>query len=175
MTTLDLIFETLAERPDLHVRSSALYRLFQATARTAIEQLFEATERAAQPFGPFGSLSMPYTKMGSIDSLDLFGVDELIIFAFYNANTDTTPDVIRGLFSDPRLKVVRQAKPISVAENWTAALQASRGDYAVTFISDSLTLTEMSVAVIIGVGSDIGRELALDADFVYSSPEEGVT
>jgi FkbM family methyltransferase len=29
---------------------------------------------------------MPYTKMGAIDSLDLFGVDELIIFAFYNAN-----------------------------------------------------------------------------------------
>ena len=86
MTTLDLIFETLAERPDLHVRSSALYRLYQATARTAVEQLFSATERVVQPFGPFGSLSMPYTKMGAIDSLDLFGVDELIIFAFYNAN-----------------------------------------------------------------------------------------
>ena len=46
-----------------------------------------------------------------------------------NANTDTTPDVVRGFSSDPRLKVVRQAKPISVAENWTAALQVSSGDY----------------------------------------------
>lgn len=86
MPTLDLIFEALAERPDLHVRSSGLYRLYQATARTAVEQLFSATERVVQPFGPFGGLSMPYTKMGAIDSLDLFGVDELIIFAFYNAN-----------------------------------------------------------------------------------------
>lgn len=86
MPTLDLIFEALAERPDLHVRASALYRLYQAMARTAVKPLFSATERVVQPFGPFGSLSMPYTKMGAIDSLDLFGVDELIIFAFYNAN-----------------------------------------------------------------------------------------
>jgi FkbM family methyltransferase len=86
MPALDLIFEALAERPELHVHSSALYRLCKATARAAVEQLFSATERVAQPFGPFGSLSMPYTKMGAIDSLDLFGVDELIIFAFYNAN-----------------------------------------------------------------------------------------
>ncbi len=86
MPTIDLIFETLAERPDLHVRSSALYRLYQATARAAVEPLFSTADRVARPFGPFGSLSMPYTKMGAVDSLDLFGVDELIIFAFYNAN-----------------------------------------------------------------------------------------
>lgn len=86
MPTLDLIFEVLAENPNLHIRSSALYRLYQTTARTAIEQLFSVTDRVVRPFGPFGSISMPYTKMGAIDSLDLFGVDELIIFAFYNAN-----------------------------------------------------------------------------------------
>jgi len=86
MPTLALIFEALAERPELHVHSSAFYRLCKATARAAVEQLFSASERVAQPFGPFGSLSMPYTKMGAIDSLDLFGIDELIIFAFYNAN-----------------------------------------------------------------------------------------
>lgn len=86
MPTLDLIFEALAERPEMHAHSSAFYRLCKVVGRTAIEQFFSATERVAQPFGPFGNLSMPYTKMGSIDSLDLFGIDELIIFAFYNAN-----------------------------------------------------------------------------------------
>jgi FkbM family methyltransferase len=86
MPALDLVFAALAERPELHAHSSALYQLCKATARPAVEQLFSAAERSAQAFGPFGSLSMPYTKMGAIDSLDLFGLDEMIIFAFYNAN-----------------------------------------------------------------------------------------
>ena len=86
MPALDLIFAALAERPELHGHSSALYQLCKATARPAVEQLFSAAERVVQPFGPFGSLSLPYTKMGAINSLDLFGLDELIIFAFYNAN-----------------------------------------------------------------------------------------
>jgi FkbM family methyltransferase len=94
MPALDLIFETLAENPARHVHSSALYRLCKATARSAVEELFSSTERVAQPFGPFGDISMPYTKMGNINSLDLFGVDELIIFAFYNANRGRYRNVI---------------------------------------------------------------------------------
>lgn len=86
MSTLDLIFETLAENPARHIRSSALYRLCSVSARAAIEQMFASVQRVPQPFGPFGEISMPYTKMGAIDSLDLFGLDELIIFAFYHAN-----------------------------------------------------------------------------------------
>lgn len=35
---------------------------------------------------PFGELHFPYVKMGRIDSLDLFGTTELIIFAFYFHN-----------------------------------------------------------------------------------------
>lgn len=86
MTTLEPIFNALAESPGLHVRTSAFYELCRVTVRPIIEQLFASPVRADRPFGPFGSISMPYTKMGAIDSLDLFGVDELIIFAFYNAN-----------------------------------------------------------------------------------------
>ncbi len=36
-----------------------------------------------ESFGPFGRLIFPYQKMGKIDSLDLFGITELIIFALY--------------------------------------------------------------------------------------------
>jgi len=36
--------------------------------------------------GPFGTIDLPYTRMGAIDSVDLFGLDELLIFAFYWAN-----------------------------------------------------------------------------------------
>ena len=94
MTTLDLIFETLAENPSQHVHSSALYRLSKSTARSAVEELFSSTERIAQPFGPFGNISMPFIKMGAINSLDLFGLDELIIFAFYHANRTRYHNVI---------------------------------------------------------------------------------
>lgn len=37
-------------------------------------------------FGPFGRIDFPYRRMGAIDSVDLFGLDELLIFAFYWAN-----------------------------------------------------------------------------------------
>jgi FkbM family methyltransferase len=36
--------------------------------------------------GDLGQLRFPYTKMGKIDSLDLFGLDELILFSFYWKN-----------------------------------------------------------------------------------------
>lgn len=85
-TTLDLLFDALSENPAAHSPSTAFYRLCKATARSAIQPLFASAERTKQQFGPFGELSLPYTKMGAIDSLDLFGVDELIIFAFYQTN-----------------------------------------------------------------------------------------
>lgn len=94
MATLDLVFDALAESPELHVRSSAFYQLCKATTHVAIEQLFSSAERVTQPFGPFGDISLPYTKMGAIDSLDLFGLDELIIFAFYYANRARYRNVI---------------------------------------------------------------------------------
>jgi FkbM family methyltransferase len=37
-------------------------------------------------FAGIGRLDFPYVKMGNIDSLHLFGVDELIILAFYKHN-----------------------------------------------------------------------------------------
>lgn len=36
--------------------------------------------------GPFGAIDLPYCRMGAINSVDLFGLDELLIFAFYWAN-----------------------------------------------------------------------------------------
>ncbi|MEQ1591150.1 MAG: glycosyltransferase family 2 protein [Thiobacillaceae bacterium] len=57
-----------------------------------------------------------------------------------NANTDATPDIIRGFSGDSRLKVMRQTTPISVSENWTAALQASSGDYVLMMGDDDYLL-----------------------------------
>ena len=42
----------------------------------------------AVELGSFGPIVFPFTQMGAISTLDLFGLDELIIFAFYWANRD---------------------------------------------------------------------------------------
>lgn len=57
-----------------------------------------------------------------------------------NANTDATPNIIRGFSDDSRVKMIRQDTPISVSENWTAALQASSGDYVLMMGDDDYLL-----------------------------------
>lgn len=86
MSNFDLLFAALAESPNLHAPGTAFYRFCKPAARAAIEPLFSSPDRIGRDFGPFGTISLPYTRMGAIDSLDLFGLDELIIFAFYHAN-----------------------------------------------------------------------------------------
>jgi FkbM family methyltransferase len=85
---MDLLFAVLEEYPRLHAPTSSAYRLVKSVARSQIEGLFSGADRISKDFGPFGALSMPYTRMGAIDSLDLFGLDELIIFAFYHRNRE---------------------------------------------------------------------------------------
>lgn len=43
-----------------------------------------ATDRG-DTFGPFGKLEFPFVQMGAVSSLDLFGLDELILFSMYRA------------------------------------------------------------------------------------------
>jgi len=86
MSQLDLLFAALRESPRTHAPGTALYQFYKVAARAQIEPLFAGAEPAPREFGPFGPLILPYTKMGAIDSLDLFGLDELIIFTFYHAN-----------------------------------------------------------------------------------------
>ncbi len=86
MSKLDDIFSALSHDRAGHVPGSEAYLKLKAEAREQIEGLFRSAEAKPQPFGPFGPITLPYARMGAIDSLDLFGLDELIIFAFYNAN-----------------------------------------------------------------------------------------
>lgn len=57
-----------------------------------------------------------------------------------NANTDATQSVVCEFSSDPRLRVILQSTPISVSENWTAALKASSGDYVLMMGDDDYLL-----------------------------------
>ena len=84
---INQLIEALPEVSSHHSRTSNLYVILDNTAKTCVKNSkLSSKENTEINFGNFGSLIFPYFKMGEIDSLDLFGLDELIIFSFYWAN-----------------------------------------------------------------------------------------
>jgi len=77
----------LAAYPQYHARDSVFYRFVEGLAKQAFHEAqpsFAAGE--AVTIGEVGPVFLPYEKMGAIDSIDLFGLDELLMFAFYYRN-----------------------------------------------------------------------------------------
>lgn len=83
---IDDLFDAIPRLPHAHATSGAVWRLWNRLARQSVVECFSSPEGAPIPFGPFGPLNFPYVAMGNVTSLDLFGLDELILFAFYAAN-----------------------------------------------------------------------------------------
>jgi FkbM family methyltransferase len=80
---LEDIIMVIPEIVEHHSPESHLYTLLKRIVRKEVEALFSSSEIEPVQFEPFGSLVFPYFKMGAIDSLNLFDLDELIIFCFY--------------------------------------------------------------------------------------------
>lgn len=94
MTVLKTLIEDLPTIKDYHVPSHPCYQLLHKLAREEVNRLFPKEEIDAKPFGLFGDLTFPYFKMGAIDSLNLFALDELIIFSFYWHNRNKYKKVL---------------------------------------------------------------------------------
>src|SRR5690349_11853642 len=87
LSDLGALFERLIASPGDHAPGGAHYQALAAEWIAAFRGSSLAGAAATPiPFGPFGPLALPYRRMGAIDSVDLFGLDELILFAFYWAN-----------------------------------------------------------------------------------------
>lgn len=73
-----------------HARSTTTYQTLDQIVRSLVvnSPLSLELETAETPFGSYGSLAFPFVEMGAISTLDLFGLDELIIFAFYWVNRE---------------------------------------------------------------------------------------
>jgi FkbM family methyltransferase len=84
--TIEKIFQALPSLSPQHSAQTAIYQLLDNMASSHIKALFAGRNPTQINFGPFGALIFPYRQMGAIDSLDLFGLDELILFSFYWAN-----------------------------------------------------------------------------------------
>jgi len=83
---LENLFLSLPLVSGHHAPGSQLYNLFKQVARKEIECLFSTKEPQSVGFKPFGELVFPFFSMGAVDSLNLFDLDELIIFSFYWKN-----------------------------------------------------------------------------------------
>lgn len=80
------LFDALPSVRAHHRRESGLYALLNAIARAEVERCFSAPNARPVSFGPFGELVFPFHNMGAVDSLNLFDLDELILFSFYWIN-----------------------------------------------------------------------------------------
>jgi FkbM family methyltransferase len=92
--SIEELVHQLPLKKDQHARSTAVYQSYATHLRPWVESLFRGNSLEKQPFGPFGKIAFPYFKMGNKDSLDLFDMDELIIFSFYWANRKIYKNVL---------------------------------------------------------------------------------
>ena len=83
---LNQLLITLSSVKEHHAPGCGLYSLLRDIARREVETLFSNTGLDNICIQPFGELIFPYHKMGAVDSLNLFDLDELIIFSFYWIN-----------------------------------------------------------------------------------------
>lgn len=81
----DLIL-TLPSLSNQHAPGSKLYHFLKHVARREVESLFSDQNIHIREFKPFGDIIFPFHTMGAINSLNLFDLDELIIFSFYWIN-----------------------------------------------------------------------------------------
>ena len=85
--TFNDIFEEIKNSPDKHPRGCEDYKRIESKLLEIVKKSgFVSGGSGKESYGPFGVISLPYFKMGAIDSLDLFGLDEMIIFSYYFNN-----------------------------------------------------------------------------------------
>jgi len=83
---LESLLLALPSLSNQHTPGSKVYALLKQVARREVENLFYEPDPKVKELKPFGELVFPYHKMGAVDSLNLFDLDELIIFSFYWVN-----------------------------------------------------------------------------------------
>ena len=86
MNTAALI-QSLIENPSQHSRDSSFYKTHEQELLNMLENSdLNNSKSGHESFEPFGDLHFPYREMGAINTIHLFGLDELIIFSYYWAN-----------------------------------------------------------------------------------------
>jgi FkbM family methyltransferase len=79
-------FHTIAASFSEHQRGTKWFSQTEMSVIQQIEELHGVGKSEVLALGEIGNLNFPYFTMGNIDSVKLFGLDELILFSFYHTN-----------------------------------------------------------------------------------------
>lgn len=85
----DILRSLLELIPDIlkyHSPNSDFYKFIEKISKYSSLKLFGPNQNEAVDLGCIGKIKLPYYSMGAINSTHLFGLDELILFAFYTKN-----------------------------------------------------------------------------------------
>ena len=91
---MDALIRVLPTIPEFHVPGCPLYNLLKAITLDEAKGLFGENVPGDTKFGPFGVVHFPYFSMGAITTLNLFEIDEIIIFSFYWQNRNRYKNVL---------------------------------------------------------------------------------
>ena len=81
---LSSVLNALSSIPEHHYPSSPVYKHFSLVANYCANNIFGENKPQFANLDFIGEIKMPYFSMGAINSTHLFGLDELILFSFYN-------------------------------------------------------------------------------------------
>ena len=85
ITNVDLL-DSIRKKSNCHQRGTTWFNQTEISIMNAIKKLHGIGISEVLTLGEIGNLNFPYFKMGNVDSVKLFGIDELIIFSFYYTN-----------------------------------------------------------------------------------------
>jgi FkbM family methyltransferase len=88
--TIDKVFQQLSSSPLMHSPFSTEYLNLEKQLLDFLKDCeLSESGKGEMDFWEFGKIKIPYIEMGAISSLELFGLDELIIFLYYKLNQST--------------------------------------------------------------------------------------
>lgn len=79
------ILSAIKELNYILIRGTSIFDFFDHASKDIVKNSGFASN-GREVFGEFGEIILPFIKMGKITSLDLFGLDELLIFSWYLNN-----------------------------------------------------------------------------------------
>ena len=85
---LATLAEALPNCAAQHVPGSERYGHLKPQLIRSVADKFASPDVIPVDLPPFGEIVFPYVQLGNIDTLDLFGLDEMILFAFYWRNRE---------------------------------------------------------------------------------------
>lgn len=91
---LENLIYSLPTITKFHSYDTQLYQLLKIATINEMERAFSDEKVQEIEFKPFGDVIFPYHSMGAIDTLNLFGLDEIIMFCYYWINKENYSNVL---------------------------------------------------------------------------------